>query len=324
MDFRTIYKPQKSKFDISHNSKILMLGSCFAENIGDCLLKNKFNTLINPFGIVFNPLSIEKSINRLINGELYKNEELSFFNELWLSLDHHGRFSDKSKNISLQKINNEFAEAQEFIKKANIIIITLGSAHVYKYNKTGHIVSNCHKIPSKEFTKELITIETITDGYTKLFEKLFEINKNVKIIFTISPVRYLSDGFEQNQLSKSILNVAIHNLCNNFKNVTYFPAYEIIMDDLRDYRFFANDMLHPSALSIEYIWNMFSNTYFSESTKKLILEIQEIKKAMKHKPFNSETEAYKSFLDNNKNAIINLSKTNPNIDFSEELEFFKL
>ncbi len=307
-NFRTVVDIQKVDFDINFNSKLMFLGSCFTENIGNKFAELCFKTDINPFGIIYNPVSILNTIKILQENKNFDGNDLNYHNEQWFSYFHHGKFSNYDKNKCLENINERIKSSSEFIKKADYLIITLGTAWIYKLLKTGQTVSNCHKIPAKEFEKKLLSIDNLFIDYSKFINRLEIQNPKLKIIFTVSPIRHWKDGVIENQHSKSILFVFIHKLIEQFENVYYFPAYEIMFDELRDYRFYADDMLHPSQVAINYLWKRFSETYFTDETKNIVTEIEKINKAKKHKPFNTNSENYSNFINSNLEKIENLKK----------------
>jgi len=278
---------------ITEKSSFLLFGSCFAENIGKNLLNLKFKGEKNPFGILFNPASISNALRRIIDEELFEKSELIKYNGLWHSMSHHGDFSSHSKEITLENINLKIISAKKLLPKIDFLIITFGSAQVYLQN--GKIVANCHKLPENLFERKLLTISEIFDDYKNLFEKIFEINPNLKIILSVSPVRYLRDGAHANSINKAILLLAAEQLTQEFENVIYFPAYEILLDELRDYRFFADDMLHPSALAEKIIWQKFSECFCTEETKKHIAKITKLNKMLSHRPINEKSDEYKIF-----------------------------
>ena len=319
MKFRTEIKISKSDFDINFNSKIFLIGSCFIDNIGNIFLKNKFKTLINPYGVLYNPKSIYKSLNFIIDNKKFDKNDLINFNNKWLSLDHHGSFSDINLQNTLDKINNSNNIAHNFLKQTNFLFITFGTSWVYRYNQTNKIVANCHKIPAKEFTREILSVTQIIEDYSILIKKIQKINSKLKIIFTVSPIRYLKDGMHQNQISKSILFIAINEINKFFNNTHYFPSYEIVNDDLRDYRFYKDDLTHLTDFTVNYIWEKLSEKYFTKDTENKISEIDKIIKAVNHKPFNNQSIEYKNF----KNDIlkkINNFEEKLNLDFSNEKE----
>ena len=321
-DFRTKIEPLPSKNKITYNTPALFLGSCFSENIGYKMEELKFQTLVNPFGVLYNPVSVRSGLEILIDHKKFQESDLNFFNEQWYSFFHDTEFSDVDKLISLEKINSSIHQASEFLIKSNYLIITFGTAWVYKYLNTGQIVSNCHKIPAKEFERFRLEPETIFMEWSNLINRLNQLNKKMKIIFTVSPVRHWKDGAVENQLSKSTLILSIHQLKRKFENIEYFPSYEIIMDDLRDYRFYADDMLHPSNLAIEYIWRQFDKTYFDNKTREIATEVEKIIRAKNHKPLHPQTNNYKKFRENHIRKINELVKKYPFLDFNKEAEYF--
>jgi lysophospholipase L1-like esterase len=288
--FRTVIQPVKAVFEISHKHKIMLMGSCFSENIGSFLLSQKFNVDQNPFGIIFNPSSIKKSFEILLSGQLFSEKQLFYNNEQWHSFHHHSRFSNADRTQCLNNINNRIDYSSQFLKDADYIILTLGTSHIFKLSETGEVVSNCHKLPSPYFIDEFLTSQQIVSDYKELIRQIRQVNPDVKIIFTVSPVRHLKEGAAGNQLSKAILLVAVHELCK-ITGVYYFPAYELVLDDLRDYRFYDTDMVHPSAMAVDYIWEFFSKTYFSEATQILNKDIEKINSAFNHKPINTKSES---------------------------------
>ena len=317
MNFRTEIKILKSEFDINYSSNIFFIGSCFSDNIGNYFKKYKFKTLINPYGVLYNPKSVFNTLNFIIDNKTFDKTDLLNFNDKWISLNHHGSFSDYNLNTSLEKINSETSKSNDFIQKTNFLFITFGTSWVYRYNETKKIVANCHKIPAKKFTRELLTVEQIVNDYKNLIQKITKLNHNIKIIFTVSPIRHLKDGLHQNQISKSILFVAINELNKTFENTFYFPSYEIINDDLRDYRFYKNDLTHLTDFAINYIWEKISKKYFKQNTKNKINEIDKILKAVNHKPYNKNSIEYKKFISDILQKIENI-ENNLKLDFTNE------
>ena len=322
-NFRTIIEAEPSKNKINYHTSVLFLGSCFTENIGDKMNELKFPVLINPFGVLYNPVSVRNGLEILIDQKRFTESDLNFFNEQWFSFYHDTEFSDTDQKKSLNKINTSVELAAKQLKNAKYLIITFGTAWVYKYLESGNVVSNCHKIPAKKFDRFKLGVEDIFVEWANLINRLNELNKKLKIIFTVSPVRHWKDGAVQNQLSKSTLILAINQLKNKFENIEYFPAYEIMMDDLRDYRFYADDMLHPSNMAIEYIWEQFSQTYFEKETTDIIKEIDKIILARNHRPLNPDTENHKKFLNKQVEIIKKFSKKFPFIDFKKERKYFE-
>ena len=292
MKLQTIIDIPKNPL-ISPQSSFLLFGSCFAENIGRNLLDLNFEGEKNPFGILFNPSSISYAIRRIIDGKLFVDSDLILHNGLWHSMFHHGEFSFSSKNDALEKINSKIISAKNILPKIDFLIITFGSARVYLQN--GEIAANCHKLPEDLFERKMLTVAEIFSDYQNLFEDLFKINPKLKIILSVSPVRYLRDGAHQNSIDKSTLLLATEQLTQKFENATCFPAYEILLDELRDYRFFADDMLHPSALAEKIIWQKFSECFFTQETKNQIQNIEKLNKMLAHRPLHPDSEEYSGF-----------------------------
>ncbi|MCB2197182.1 MAG: GSCFA domain-containing protein [Bacteroidetes bacterium] len=295
-EFRTTIQPQQSKNKLSYHTPALFLGSCFTENIGNKMQDLKFPVLVNPFGVLYNPVSVRQSLEIILDKRNFNENDLGFFNEQWFSFYHDTEFSNTDKQECLNNINTRLNAARGQFENANYLIITFGTAWVYEYLKTEKVVSNCHKIPAKEFTRYKLGVEDIFVQWAKLLNRIEDYNPDLKVIFTVSPVRHWKDGAVQNQLSKSTLILAIHQLKKIFDNVEYFPAYEIMMDDLRDYRFYADDMLHPSSVAVEYIWQFFKDTYLEKETNEISKEVQKIILAENHRPLNPNTEKHKKFL----------------------------
>lgn len=315
MQFRTEIGISKESHLIDYDSDIILLGSCFSENIGDKLSYQKFNTLVNPYGILFHPVAIEKAISQGINQIQYTKEDLYFYNELWLSFNHHSKFSSINPDKILSDINHSITDFNLRLRSATHLIVTLGTAWVYRFIESDQIVANCHKIPQKKFSKELLSIEDISESLDAMITLIKSINKNISMILTLSPVRHLKDGFIENSLSKAHLLSAIHEVINIKKNIHYFPSYEIMLDDLRDYRFYDEDMLHPNAMAISYIWDKFRNSWMSEKTIELSNKVESLQKSLAHRPFNPDSEQYQAFLKNIKDQINSLNRQYPNINF---------
>jgi hypothetical protein len=298
MDFRTRVHISKPNISICHSTQMMLFGSCFSENIGDKLLDYRFRADVNPFGILYNPLSISRAIRLLLAGTQPVSEtDLIFHNEMYHSLMHHGDFSDINKNVCLENIAKRFSSASDSIHKTDIFLITFGTAYVYKWKETGEVVGNCHKIPAEKFSRFRLSVDEIVSEWSEIISEIESENKNAKFVFSVSPIRHWKDGAHENQVSKSILHLAIDALQNRFDEVHYFPAYEILLDELRDYRFFAEDMMHPSPVAIKYIWERFSETYFENKTKTINEEWSHILRANQHRSINPETRAHRKFLE---------------------------
>ncbi len=294
MDFRTKIDIPKSSFGISHNDKCIFVGSCFAENIGDKLAETKIPTSVNPTGILYNPLSICKSIKNALSGREYNDNDVFPSGGTWNCFDFHSRFSNPDKATCIENLNEATKTFANEIRRANVMFVTFGTAFVYEH----------------------------AESWSECIKTLTEANPNLRIIFTVSPIRHWRDGAHQNQISKSTLHLAINELNAKFGSTFYFPAYEIVMDELRDYRFYATDMVHPSETAVQYIWERFSETFFSEQTKSAIAWISKITAAANHRPANPQSDAYKAFCNHNLAEIERIKEEIGAIDFSEEEEKF--
>jgi len=311
---------EQANFNISHADKLLLIGSCFADNIGTKVTGLKFDALVNPFGIIYNPASIASLLTRIIKLKKFTANELHQNNELWFSFEHHSLLNSIDKLEHLTKINNLLTRANQFLKKANVFIVTLGTAFVYKHLSINKIVANCHKTPNAEFEKTKLSVDEIFTSLNDSLQLLFQFNEKLKIIFTVSPVRHIKDGIENNTKSKATLHLAIENLVNeNLEKCTYFPAYEIMMDELRDYRFYKDDLLHPTAFAINYIWEKFERTYCNENTINMNTSISALLQQYYHKPFNEHTQNHKKAQKILIDKMLQFQATN-NISFKKEIE----
>lgn len=308
MNFRTKIPIPNNPNPIDYNSKIVSLGSCFAENMGDKFQYFKFQSTINPFGIIFNPVSIEKIIDRVINNVLFNEEDIFFYNERWHCFEVHSDLSLSDKADFLKSLNEILVETKKQLQEAIHIIITYGTSWVYRNIEKDTIVANCHKVPQKQFSKELLSVEAIQKSIEKTINLIQSINPNCNFIFTISPVRHLKDGFVENQVSKSHLIASVFQTTNNKQQtINYFPSYEIMMDELRDYRFYAEDMLHPNAVAIDYIWKRFKEAAISETVFTTMDAVESIQKGLQHRPFNPNSESHQKFEAHLKEKIAKLA-----------------
>lgn len=323
--FRTITPEVDFPFEIDYHSKMMFIGSCFTENIGGRLKKAKFDTLVNPFGIMFNPISVKRAIQLIAGESEFAKSDLIYHNELWHSLHHHSDFSRTHAEDVLDTINNQIRHSADFLRTANFLFITFGTAWIYEYKKTGEVVANCHKLPQEEFNKRLLDADEVLIEYFQLLKILKNINPKLNVIFTISPVRHLNNGQTGNFFSKSVLAVAIQQLLKIYdsESLYYFPAYELQHDDLRDYRFYDSDMVHPSKDAVDYIYDYFQNSFFGRETKELAGEVEKIVKAYYHRPFNIDTDSYKQFKAKTVERIIDLNRRFPKLNFEQELKYFK-
>lgn len=322
MKFRTEIKIPQNEAKLTYIDKLFFIGSCFTKNIGNKLIDLKFHVELNPFGVLYNPLSVRNSMDFLLKKKEFAETDLHYHNDLWFSFYHHSSFSHFEKNKCLENINERIEKATDSLKNATFLFITFGTSYVYQLKKTGEVVSNCHKLPAKDFKRSMIPSCEIYDEYVILFNNIRKINPQVKIVFTLSPVRHLKDGFAENMHSKANLLMAIHQLVDFVDDVYYFPAYEIMMDDLRDYRFYSEDLVHPNDLAVEYIWEKFQDTFIDSNEKQLMKKVQDIVNAANHKPFNPNTDTFKKFAKTQLNKIAEIKSLNSFIDFSEEEKLF--
>jgi hypothetical protein len=307
-------KPQ-THHQIDYSSKLMLLGSCFSENIGGKFEYFKFQSEVNPFGILFHPLAIENLITRSINQDFYTEDELIYHNEIWSCFDAHSRLNSVLKDDLLSKLNEQIKLMHQQINVSTHIIITLGTAWVYRYIATDKIVANCHKIPQKQFLKELLSVEDVVASLESIIALVRRVNPKVNFIFTISPVRHLKDGFVENNRSKAHLLSAIHQVVEPRKQLFYFPSYEIMMDELRDYRFYNKDMIHPNDLAIDYIWETFKTVWLSEDAIEISQKVASIQAKKAHRPFNPNSERHQKFLANLQLEIEAIKKEFPHIKF---------
>ncbi len=307
MNFKTNIKLKKERNQIDYTSNLVLIGSCFSENIHNKLDYFKFKTFSNPFGILYNPKAIEKLITNAINCKKYIEKNGFKFNERWHCFDAHSDLSSTSKVDLLNNLNNAITTTYKQLLEASHIIITLGTSWTYRFIETDTIVGNCHKIPQKKFLKELLSVEEIIASLENICILIKELNPTVNIIFTVSPVRHLKDGFIENSQSKAHLLAAIHQIVDKREQTYYFPSYEIMLDDLRDYRFYNNDMLHPNETAIQYIWEQFKEVWVNEKSASIMKEVDAIQKGLAHKPFNLNSDQHQKFLTNLQQKIEDLN-----------------
>ncbi len=281
---------------IDYQSKILLLGSCFVENIGDKFDYFKFQSLQNPFGILYSPKAIENLVLCAINEKEYDESDVFYHNERWHCFDAHSDLSNSSKEELLHNLNNAVKQTNQQILKSTHIIITLGTAWAYRFIETDTIVTNCHKIPQKKFLKQIQSVKSIIESLEAVIVLIKSVNPTASILFTVSPVRHIKDGFVENSQSKSHLITAIHQVVEPRKNIHYFPSYEIMMDELRDYRFYSEDMLHPNRTAVSYIWEQFQKVWISSESIRTMDEVDTIQKGINHRPFNPKSMQHQAFL----------------------------
>ena len=321
--FRIPVNIQNNNLKISYQDQIILFGSCFSENIGQKLKSYKFNVSINPFGILYNPKSIYKNLIGLIENKKQKEGDLIENNGMYYSWDYHGFYSNESRSELLKNLNTQFLSARKSLKKTKFLILTFGTSWIYKHIESGNIVANCHKVPSDKFDRYRLSTKEIIKDYEYLINRLKDFNPEINIIFTVSPIRHLKDGAHENQLSKSSLLLAIDSLKSTFDNCYYFPSYEIMMDELRDYRFYKNDMIHPSDLAIDYIWKKFRLNFISNHCYDIMNQVKKLRDAVNHKPLNVSSKKHNIFRNKFFEFSKNLSKQNPFLDLKEEIAYFK-
>jgi len=284
MKFRTEISVQSSDYKISHNCRIAMQGSCFAENMASKFLNAGFAVDTNPFGIAYNPLSLSQNLHRLLDNKHFGIDELLKDNDIYHSFSHHSRFSGTNPDEVLAKINSRLEQSSAFLGTASLLVVTFGTAYVYRLQSTSAVVSNCHKLPARYFSHKRLTTDEIVREWNGLIVRLQAFNPSLRILFTISPLRHLKDGVHENQLSKSILLLSVDELLRNHSRCSYFPAYEIVLDDLRDYRFYADDMIHPTSQAMDYVWEKFTEAWFDAETSKKAQAFEKKQKALNHVP----------------------------------------
>jgi len=316
-DFLTQVQIVKPPFEITYRSNLFFIGSCFSDYIGKKMRELQFHVCTNPFGVIYNPLSIASNLELLVEKVCFTEDDLSFYNELWFSYTHYTLFSHPDKETCLRNINASFSEAKEFLFKADLLFITLGTSWIYRLRENGNVVANCHKQPASRFERSLLTVEQSYEALKLCIEKIRNINSDIKFVFTVSPIRHWKDGAIGNQRSKAALILAITELQDRLENIYYFPAYEIFMDELRDYRFYAADMLHPSESAQNYIWERFNESFISHDDMIILRNVEKIISSLEHKPRFPDTGAYRNFKQSVHKKIQELSKKFPFIDFHE-------
>lgn len=308
---------------IHYQEELLLMGSCFAEEIGEKLQEHRFNTLINPHGILYNPLSITKALTSYMDGQVYTRDDLFQHNDSWNSWDHHSRFSGLTPEAALDHIQPMQTAAVRAIDHADWLIITLGSAYAYMLKENNRLVGNCHKVPGGNFYKRLLTVDEIVTALDNMMHRLFFRNRKINILFTVSPVRYIRDGVVENNLSKAVLLQAVHHLVNKFNRLFYFPAYELVIDDLRDYRFYKEDMVHPNEQAIQYVWERVVKGCISEGSQELLHRIAELNRAAHHRPFNPESPQHQQFLHAYAARVKQLMAEHPELGLDDLLAYFE-
>lgn len=324
MQFST--KVDINKFDdkISYSSDIIMMGSCFAEEIGANLKRRKFNVDVNPFGILYNPVSIANSLKIILNERYFNTGDLFFNQGLWNSYSHHGKFSSASQEKTIEGINARIKSGVKNISKAGFLFLTFGTSWIYELKSTRQVVSNCHKVPASKFNRSRLSVPEIVEIYSDVLDDIQQINPGIKVVFTVSPIRHWKDGAVENQVSKSALIVSINDIIEKYSGIcSYFPSYEIVMDELRDYRYYAPDMIHLSEVAVNYIWEKFEKALISNEAQKLAKCVIQVEKDINHRPFNTDTPEFKRFLKRGLKKVVSLKEKHPYLTLKLEKEYFE-
>ena len=321
MNLFTSVEISKISPQFSYADALLLIGSCFATEIGSRLQDAKFRCLVNPTGVLYNPLSIANSLRMLLNNKYPTKEDYIFHEGLWHSFSFHGDFSAASASELQDNIEASVAKCQGIIKEISCLFITFGSAFVYEWKETGEVVANCHKLPERLFNRRRLGDEEIVREYLALLQEIWDLIPTCRVLLTVSPIRHIRDGLHENQLSKATLLLAIDELQRLYPGkVIYFPAYELLMDELRDYRFYADDLLHPSQMAIDYVWQRFTETCLTQDALLTMKSVKEIKKMLEHRPLHPESDEYARFLHQIVLKIETLSEKCPYFEFEKEKE----
>ena len=328
LKFKLTLASKRAENSIGYRDNLFLIGSCFSENMGAKLNTHLFKVFENPHGVLFNPISVAKSLSDCIQNKQYVEADLFELNEVWNSWNHHSRYSGISAKDALDKINNSITKAHSFLKTADQIVITLGSAWVYQLKSqspfsAGQVVANNHKAQAAWFDKHLMKPDALTILLNKMVKNLLQFNAHLQIIFTISPVRHLREGLVENNRSKAVLIQAVHEIVDSTENVAYFPSYEYVIDDLRDYRFYAEDLVHPNYAASNYVWEKWVETYMNEETQGIMKQVAELQLAMQHKPFFAGSTQHKEFLQNCIAKSERLLSLYPYLPLTDQVQFFK-
>lgn len=321
--FRTEVQIPEYQQKISYRSGAVFMGSCFTENVGHKMADLKFPVDINPYGILYNPVSVANGIRLLLESKTFQKTDLIEHKGVWHSFFHHGRFSSPDADEALKQINERLQSSSRFLKEAEFLLITFGTAWVYRYRQTGEIVSNCHKIPDGEFVREKLSVSEIVENYRLLLADLEKVNPNLNILFTVSPIRHWKDGAVENQRSKATLLLAIEEIVKlSNEKCSYFPSYELVMDELRDYRFYAPDMLHLSEPAVDFIWSRFQDTLLDAQSRKVSELVKKIVDAARHRPIHKNSQEFRKFAENSLKQISKMEDDFPFLNLKLEKEYF--
>ena len=315
--FRTEVEISKTDLNLAHTNHVLTIGSCFAEVMGGKLKQHKVNALVNPFGTIFNPESVCRLLQAALNSDYDFEQHLLQRNGIWCAYDLHSSLSSPDKDQLLIQIEDRLKETRRYLQNASLLIITLGTSIAYQLKETGNVVANCHKLPANNFNRILLDLQHIRAYFNDTLAQIKSINPGLKVLLTVSPVRHVKETLTLNSVSKSELRLLCHYMQQDQQDVLYFPAYEIMMDDLRDYRYYKDDMLHPTSLAENYIWDKFVKAYYNEEFQKFVPEWEKMSRAISHKPFHPASEAHQAFLRNTLSQLQHLAHKYK-IDVTEE------
>ena len=321
MEFRTSVKTGENRGWLHHSDHVMLLGSCFSDNIGAKMHGALINTTVNPMGTLYNPMSIAHGVKRLIDCEPIAGQDLFMQSGVWNSYDFHSRYSLPDKQATIDRMNNSIEHGHHALHDAQLLTITLGTAIVYRLRSTGEIVSNCHKVPQHEFERKMASVNEMETALHEMLSQLHAFNPQLRVILTVSPIRHIADGLDTNSLSKASLRVAIHEVIAKHRDYCdYFPAFEIMLDDLRDYRFYTSDMVHPSEVAVEYIWQAFQATYLDDRSALAVARCERIHKRLQHRPMSANRETVERFNADTASVVRNLIKEYPYLSHNPELQ----
>lgn len=319
MKWSTTVELPLGEWQIRHEDRILLIGSCFAQHIGQYLHRHRFMYEVNPYGILYNPASMATALTEIMAGKSYTDADLQEQRGLWHSWAHHGEFSSADKAETLHRINERITAARQQLAEGRWLILTFGTAWMYRHIETEQVVGNCHQYPDRTFRRELMTVEDIVRRYEELITELRVFSSDIQILFTVSPVRHAKDGMHGNQLSKATLLLAIDRLCREQAGCHYFPAYELLMDELRDYRFYADDLLHPSAAAVQHVCEAFAQCSFSAPTQEVMRRIADVQARLEHRPLHPDSETYRHFMSDTLQRLTDLQTEFPTINFQKDI-----
>lgn len=323
MEFRTTVKTSENRGWLHHSDSVVLLGSCFSDNIGGKMRGALIHTAINPMGTLFNPMSIGRAVNRLIDNTPIAGMDLFMQGGVWNSYDFHSRHSMPDKQVAIDHMNRCIQQGHDALRQCQLLTVTLGTALVYRLRATGEVVANCHKVPQHEFERTMAPVADMSRELDAMLTRLHEFNPGLRVILTVSPIRHIADGLDTNSLSKSALRVAIHDVMSRHNGYCdYFPAFEIMLDDLRDYRFYTSDMVHPSDVAIEYIWQAFQATYLDDRSAIAVARCERIHKRLQHRPMSTSRDTVDRFNADTASVVRNLIKEYPYLSDNPELKHF--